>query len=49
MEKIRLDIEPLAVESFVVEAADRATVAAHEAGPTRACGTTLCTAGVDCL
>lgn len=51
MQKIRLDLEPLEVESFAVSPAtsdDAGTVAAHEAGPTRRCFTPDCTAGT-CL
>jgi hypothetical protein len=47
MQKIRLDLEPLEVESFAVSAATPdggGTVAAHEAGPTRRCYTPDCTA-----
>ncbi|HYH78597.1 MAG TPA: hypothetical protein VEX86_02345 [Longimicrobium sp.] len=47
MEKIRLDLEPLEVESFAASPeADPAqgTVAAHDAGPTRNCNTPDCTA-----
>jgi hypothetical protein len=52
MRKIRLKLEPLAVESFTIAdaaAEKQGTVAAHEAGPTRNCATPLCTAGTDCI
>lgn len=47
MEKIRLNLQSLEVESFalVERAADEeGTIAAHEAGPTRNCNTPDCTA-----
>lgn len=52
MRKIRLNLEPLGVESFAVaeEAAEeQGTVAAHEAGPTRNCATPNCTVGTECI
>ena len=52
MEKIRLNLEPLEVESFTTaeaEVLEQGTVAAHEAGPTRRCATPDCTVGTDCI
>ncbi|HEX5726175.1 MAG TPA: hypothetical protein VFX98_11960 [Longimicrobiaceae bacterium] len=46
MQKIRLDLEALEVESFAV--AD-AAAEVLEAGPTRRCLTPDCTAGPDCI
>jgi hypothetical protein len=45
MRKIRLNLEPLDVESFAVlaDAGEPGTVAAHDAGPTRNCNTPDCT------
>lgn len=46
MQKIRLNLEPLAVESFAVlpnAEHEQGTVAAHEALPTRNCNTPDCT------
>jgi K+/H+ antiporter YhaU regulatory subunit KhtT len=52
MRKIRLNLEPLEVESFAVAetaAEEQGTVAAHEAGPTRNCATPNCTVGTECI
>ena len=52
MEKIRLDLDALAAESFPLadaRAEGGGTVAACEAAQTRNCATPLCTAGIDCL
>jgi hypothetical protein len=52
MQKIRLNLEPLEVESFAVAeaaAVERGTVDAHEAGPTRNCATPMCTVGTECI
>jgi hypothetical protein len=46
MQKIRLNLDALAVESFAVSPhaePEQGTVAAHEAGPTRNCNTPDCT------
>ena len=50
MEKIRLELEALAAESFALDAAataEEGTVAAYDAGPTRRCNTPGCTS--DCV
>jgi hypothetical protein len=52
MEKIRLDLEPLEVESFAIAGSPErgeGTVAAHDFGPTRNCATPLCTRGEECI
>jgi hypothetical protein len=52
MKKIRLNLEPLDVESFAIAGSaedEQGTVAAHEVGPTRQCSTPECTVGTSCI